>query len=721
MKTSVSIAPASRSTQSAAPQCRVSRAPSPLRNTALVWLFAALALSCLAPANASAQADTDLDCPIEVCPDTLYLGPSPNASSILSLSSIPFELFLRERVSLSNGKVYYRLAYTATTGALLRHDDIDRLLNGAVDADTIVTQEGNHDGRNDERSVIIRGYTLILPTFDEFAAFDADPATTIVLGTGNPGMLADLRSAGPSMTTTGLGTLLRHDSYANCSPCAGTAVLLTGDARRSDISTDDHTGMNVFVQVIAPPDTFGTDLNQTILPEASRAIADSAINAITQRLEQPGVMGRTPGSFSLAGQSTLSDILTTGGKALFAGTLNLHEILGNSSFVMPLAPGSGLEDLTFWGGGDYRNLGGHGATNWSGGMLNARLGADALVMDNVRAGAALAYTSADLDYSPLVYNRAGGGDYSIQMTSITPYVGWSALPDDQLNVWAMLGHGWGEVGIADNNWETIQSSDAILKMAGGGINGLVLDSSMGQVRLKGEVMQTAMELVAPEGEIALASPEGRLQGLTVDARRARISLAASKTYLQADGTQFTPTLEVGMRHDAGDGPTGTGGEVGGGLHYTDAKKLVVMSTQGRVLIEHNGGYNDWGIGAILALNPSPSGQGLVFRLTPSYGQTVSQTAQLWDQGAMGLSGTNAATLGQRMDAEMGYGMAIADGQSLLTPYGNMTWGQQGTRAYRLGSRLALASGMNLALESRRGETPGGGVNHGVLLNVQWGF
>ena len=85
-----------------------------------------------------------------------------------------------------------------------------------------------------------------------------------------------------------------------------------------------------------------------------------------------------------------------------------------------------------------------------------------------------------------------------------------------------------------------------------------------------------------------------------------------------------------------------------------------------------------------------------------------------------MTGTDAAALGQRMNAEVGYGLAMADGQSLLTPYGNMTWGQR-TRAYRLGSRLTLASGLNLSLESRRGETPGVAVEHGVLVNVEWGW
>ena len=46
---------------------------------------------------------------------------------------------------------------------------LDMLLNGG--ANTIATQEGAHDGTDDERSVIIGEYTLILPTDAEAESF----------------------------------------------------------------------------------------------------------------------------------------------------------------------------------------------------------------------------------------------------------------------------------------------------------------------------------------------------------------------------------------------------------------------------------------------------------------------------------------------------------------------------------------------------------------------
>ena len=460
-------------------------------------------------------------------------------------------------------------------------------------------------------------------------------------------------------------------------------------------------------------------VSQTILPEVARAITDTTVNAITQRLEQAGADSHQPGAFTLAGQSTLADILTTGGQSLADGTLNLHDMLGRSAFVLPLTTGGDLaKNLTLWGGGDYREIGGSGgAVDWDGALFSARLGADARVSDTLLAGAALSWTDGDFEYGELEGEpTSGGGDYTLEMTSIAPYVGWSVLPGGRLNLWATAGYGWGEVAITDavaQNAETIedtQTSEATLKLAGGGVSARVLESNLGHVRLKGEVMQTSMEL------------EGRdfIDALTVEARRARFSIAAGKTYTSADGARLTPTVEVGLRHDAGDGRTGTGAEVGGELSYTDPYNWLTLDTQGRVLLGHNGGYDDWGIGAIFTLKPAQNGQGLALRLTPTYGQTVTNTAQLWNQSAAALSGTDAAALGQRMNAEVGYGLAMADGQSLLTPYGNMTWGQR-TRAYRLGSRLTLASGLNLSLESRRGETPGAAANHGVLVNVEWGW
>ena len=454
-------------------------------------------------------------------------------------------------------------------------------------------------------------------------------------------------------------------------------------------------------------------ISRVILPEVARAITDTTVSAIARRLHHAGADSHESGSVTLGGQSTLADILTTGGQALANGTLNLHNMVGRSAFVLPLnQAGDLVKGLTLWGGGDYRAIGGNGdATDWDGALFSARLGADARVRANLLTGAALSWTQGDFEYGALADDpTAGGGDYTLRMTSLTPYVGWSVVPAGGLDVWATAGYGWGEVSITDTLVDALQTSDATTVMVGGGVSAQVLKTRTSRVRVKGELMQTTMDLDGHD----------RIGALTVEARRARLQVEGRHEYELAGGGRLGGTLEAGLRRDGGDGLTGTGAEMGGGVQYRHPTQGVTLSGQGRVLLGHTSNYEDWGIGAALTVIPGQGGEGLALRLSPTYGQTVTNTAQLWDQSAANLTGTDAAVVGQRMNAEVGYGLAIADGQSLLTPYGKLTWGA-GTRDYRLGSRLTLASGLNLSLESRRGETPGAAADHGVLLKVEWGW
>ncbi|WP_221901422.1 hypothetical protein [Bathymodiolus platifrons methanotrophic gill symbiont] len=57
----------------------------------------------------------------------------------------------------------------------ISHENLDDLLNEGKD--TVATQEGSHGGSDDERSVILEGYTLILPTILELSALSTDIET----------------------------------------------------------------------------------------------------------------------------------------------------------------------------------------------------------------------------------------------------------------------------------------------------------------------------------------------------------------------------------------------------------------------------------------------------------------------------------------------------------------------------------------------------------------
>jgi len=85
------------------------------------------------------------------------------------------------------------------------------------------------------------------------------------------------------------------------------------------------------------------------------------------------------------------------------------------------------------------------------------------------------------------------------------------------------------------------------------------------------------------------------------------------------------------------------------------------------LVGHSAaGTRDWGIGGLARLAPGADGQGLAVTLTPAYGATESAADDLWKNGlaaARTSDSTDAAAakhLAARMDAEIGYGMPVAD-------------------------------------------------------------
>ncbi len=480
-------------------------------------------------------------------------------------------------------------------------------------------------------------------------------------------------------------------------------------------ANDDATPLIFTIVILANTDakTRRDALNRVIIPEVARAIADQGVSAVARRIRQAGSDSVDAGqTLTLGGQSTLAGVLTTHGRALAEGAFNLKTLLGGSAFVLPLnasevAPGTGLSALTLWGGGDYRVLSGKGdAINWDGDLFSARLGADARLRDDLLAGVAVSWSEADLDY--LDSTNDGNGDYEVGLTSVHPYIGWTAL-GGRLDLWATAGYGWGELEITtvdDDEDSEKSTSDVTMQTIGAGGSAQVLESHAATLRIKGEALQTTMDV---EGSESITAVE-------LEARRLRLGLEASRTHQLANGGQLVPTVEVGMRHDAGDGRTGTGAEVGGGMRYTDAANGLTVESHGRVLLGHSGDYQDWGIGGVVRLAAGRDGQGLSFSLQPTWGATASRAAQVWAQEAVAPASAVSRPRDGRVDMNLGYGLGWDE--MLVTPYGNMTLTNGSARAYRLGSRMRLGGGMTLNLEGIRDETAARLVNHGIRLQVR---
>ena len=378
--------------------------------------------------------------------------------------------------------------------------------------------------------------------------------------------------------------------------------------------------------------------------------------------------------------------------------------------------------MTAWGAGDYRSLaGGEGsAVDWDGHLFGAHLGMDARFGAGGLAGLALSVSKGRFDYADTSAEALGTveGEYESRMTSVHPYVGW-AWPAGR-HAWASLGYGRGDITLLDGEAGRHTSDSTLRSAAAGGSVRVLSGEGPGvfgpmTVDLKGEAWTTRLA-VEDNGE--------RIAGLAVRTHRLRVAAEGARAFALSGGAAFTPSVELGMRLDGGDGETGAGMELGGGLDYAHPALGLSADVAGRVLLAHEGGTEDWSVGGSVRLEPA-TGLGLSLRLAPSYGDTGSGLSRLWEGGVAGSgagatgAGTTGASPAARLDTEMGYGLAAFAG--VLTPYGGLGLSEGGTRGYRLGARFLLGPAFELSLEGERRESRTERAGYGLMLRgrVRW--
>ena len=456
-------------------------------------------------------------------------------------------------------------------------------------------------------------------------------------------------------------------------------------------------------------------VNQTLLPGVVRASAASALEAVSWRMAE-AAQGDPPTSADLAGLTGLYRALLANERALQDGSYDLAKVLGGSSFLVPLSShdgDSGSEvGIAVWGGGDFRTIGGGDAdaVDWDGSVWSARLGADMRFVDSLLTGIAVSWASGALDYVDATPREDREGTYATWLVSAHPYVGWTT-PD--FGLWVSGGFGFGGVTLDDSE-EDAQEADLTQWSVGAGGSVTLLSTDW---FIAGG--NTALKLKA-EGFLAgatVAENESKLiQELTVGVNQARAAIEASHAQHFAGGGSLRPSLEIGGRFDGGDGETGAGLEVGGGLTYADPGSGLTVAGTGRALVIRDGNYGEWGLSGLIQLDPNAAGHGLMMSVRPTFGITASGVSGLWEHGTLDLlSGGEAA--GGRVEAEIGYGLPAFGTAGVLTPYAGASLTDAGAHSLSLGGRLELGPAFDLTLELERSDSadPDTAAEHDITL------
>ena len=457
---------------------------------------------------------------------------------------------------------------------------------------------------------------------------------------------------------------------------------------------------------------------ESIQPQVMRAMTASTVDAVSNRIERAISDDAKAKGLSFGGTASLSDALLAHGQSLENGTFDLGRMLAGSSFTLPLnaagSDGGLFREVTIWGSGDYLDFsGGSSRTlDYEGDVTSINFGMDSQVGEDMLAGFSVSWAEAEVDYDDV---NGGSGESTTTLTSVNPYVGWRV--DHRINVWATAGYGWGDVEINDDAAAT-QESDLEQQMAAAGVDGLLVDSDQvieggtTTVRIKAEAAYTWADI----------DGEGTLEGVTLDANRSRLMLEATHERPLDSGGTMTSSLEVGVRHDGGDGEDGEGFETGAGLRYADPASGVTFEGRARALLGHDGDYDEWGFSGLVRIDPGVDGVGLAVSLQPEWGQTASGVQQLWESNALGGASLDDQSP-LRMNARVAYGMVALWGgrQGVLTPYTDVSLSGEGSRRLSMGGLFNVGSSVRMSLEVMHDEPAYGDSDRGIMLrsNLNW--
>ncbi len=177
-----------------------------------------------------------------------------------------------------------------------------------------------------------------------------------------------------------------------------------------------------------------------------------------------------------------------------------------------------------------------------------------------------------------------------------------------------------------------------------------------------------------------------MAGLAAGVHRGRLALEASR----ASGV-VSPFVQLGGRYDGGDGQTGAGLELVGGLRAATSR--LDLEARGRWLSAHTAsGYEEYGVMARLVVKSRADGTGLQAALSPRWG------------AADGLGFDGGGLLGGAGSASLAPGAAWPQAGRALSLDGELGYGW---RPRRLGGVLS-------SLTTYRRTGPGGGL-------AQFGF
>ena len=422
-------------------------------------------------------------------------------------------------------------------------------------------------------------------------------------------------------------------------------------------------------------------------------------------------------------------------------TIGGRDLVTGSSFnVTTRANGEDL--VSVWGKGATTSFDGReGELSIEGEVVTGMLGAD-WTREHWTAGVVFAHSVGEGSYGPHEDGENGQpsgmrGTAESNLSSLFPWA--RHVLENGMEVWGSAGYGTGEVRIAkkmpgSENDGPEMRADLELWSAAGGVRGTLVDGGDDGITIKGK--SDAM-VVQTNSERGRGTDGGNLEAARATVLRLRLGVEGERTFTIAENTLLTPSLEVGIRRDAGDAETGYGVELGGGLKIEDRVFGLEAEISGRTLLTHEAEqFAERGISGGLAWRQNPSSDRRAklaltqtFRASTTDGVNNLLTSSTLDALGANDDGEGAELDSRRLDLKLGYGLPAFGGRFTWTPQVGMSLSNSdrevtlGWQLMRSGSRTPNGGSFELTLEARRRETANDDTapEHEIALKLRMRF
>ena len=438
---------------------------------------------------------------------------------------------------------------------------------------------------------------------------------------------------------------------------------------------------------------------QLALTGFGRSVATTAVDVIGQR-------------FAAAAPATDLDVTLGGRELRFAGArdvagtarlardvteaLGIRVISESEVSYRPVAGQTLLTESAFsaaqtdeagrrfavWGTGDYSSFAGKlDGFEQNGTVVSGYGGVDYRLSPQVLIGLAASHGRLDLQSTS---EQEGEATLTGNLTSVYPYGQWQPL--EWLGIWGVAGYGRGGSELVDV----------------GGTFGGDLSMMLGAVGQRVDVLSIGPVAMAVKADGFLTRVDfrgGGLPAVRTDVWRTRLLLESGLEWDLGADSRLAPRVEVGGRLDGGTAERGYGAELGGSVSYTHAGIGLSVAGRGRLLLVHQAdGLRDWGASVALRWNPPGPGEGLALSVAPTWGEPASGVDALWQDRQVVLAGDGgtegssdrSSVLPDTVDAKLSYGLEMADGAGVLTPFAEVVFTGRQARRVRAGTRLEIA-------------------------------